>query len=115
MLLYSLQSRCCNFFTNEDFYSDQTDRVMVSNFTDETSHYQALDWLPELSGLREKLLPLKPRLKVVHQVLARLREIDPIVSTAQPSQPWSRANRRFAGILSATGERTLAKRRGAGV
>jgi hypothetical protein len=65
-------------FTNGDLYSDQTDRVMVSNFTDETSHYQALDWLPKLSGLREKLLPLKPRLKVVHQVLARLREIDPI-------------------------------------
>ncbi|KAL4819574.1 hypothetical protein BDW67DRAFT_181910 [Aspergillus spinulosporus] len=64
-----------------------TGLVMVSKFTDETSHHQALDWLVQLSLLREKLLPLKPRLKVVHQVLGRLKEIDPIVNELSRPNP----------------------------
>ncbi|KAL4736594.1 hypothetical protein BDV11DRAFT_172731 [Aspergillus similis] len=64
-----------------------TDLVMVSRFTNETSHYQALDWLTKLSLLREKLLPLKPRLKVVHQVLGKLKEIDPFVDTHPGPNP----------------------------
>ncbi|KAL4754382.1 hypothetical protein BDW72DRAFT_190244 [Aspergillus terricola var. indicus] len=64
-----------------------TDRVMVSKFTDETSHSKALDWLPKLARLREKLLPFKPKLKVVHQVLGRLKEVDHFVNAQLSPNP----------------------------
>ncbi|KAL4812110.1 hypothetical protein BDW67DRAFT_188990 [Aspergillus spinulosporus] len=58
--------------------------VMVSEFRDETKHDQALKWLVNLSTLREKLYPLPGKLRVTHQILRKLDEMNHIFHHHQP-------------------------------
>ncbi|KAI9370377.1 hypothetical protein BJX61DRAFT_544665 [Aspergillus egyptiacus] len=52
------------------------DHVTVSKFTEEKNHGQALDWLVQLSALREKLCPLPGKLRVTQQILRKLDEMN---------------------------------------
>ncbi|KAL4745163.1 hypothetical protein BDW72DRAFT_211694 [Aspergillus terricola var. indicus] len=54
----------------------QANHVTVSEFRDEKNHDQAQKWLVNLSTLREKLCPLPGKMRVTHQILRKLDEMN---------------------------------------
>ncbi|KAL3482057.1 hypothetical protein BJX99DRAFT_253180 [Aspergillus californicus] len=77
---------------------EMMDKVILSKFTDEGSHTQPLAWLGEISVLREKLLPLEPKLRVVRQIVGKLDEMS-FIQSSPPTADQQQASDSLAFYL----------------